>query len=90
MDWNLIITGIITALGGGVLGSYLTYKLGSRKQNESEFSTVTSEWKELVKGYKEEVDELRKEIDEVKELLNKKDEEIIKLKYRLSQFEAQQ
>lgn len=89
MDWNSIILAVIAAISGGALGSVLTFKLGKRKQDESEFSTVISEYKELVEGYKEEVLELRKEIDEVRNLLNKKDFEIINLRKRLSKFEKE-
>jgi hypothetical protein len=82
----LKILGIIFGAGG--LGGFLTYKLGNRKQDNSEFISVVTEYKQLVEGYKAEVGELRKEVLSLKTFLDKKHDEVVHLRNQLMIFES--
>lgn len=80
------ILGLIVGAGG--LGAYLTFKLGNRKQDTTEFSSVVSEYKELVKGYKQEVVQLRVDVEELKKFLHDKQDEVTNLRNQLMIFES--
>lgn len=82
----LKIIGIVVGAGG--LGAFLTYKLGNRKQDSSEFKTVVEEYKDLVTNYKSELDKLRKDFDELKVLVFQKEDEIKTLRNQLMIFES--
>lgn len=88
MDWNLVITGVVSAITGGGLATFLTFKLGNRKQDESEFITLVKEYKGMVEGYKIEVIELRKGLAEVRALLYERDAEVTQLRNQLMIFES--
>lgn len=88
MEYSQIVLAIISALSGGALATYLTFKLGSRKQEESEFSTLVSQYKELTESYKLEVVELRKEVQQIRIDLNFKENEVIQLRNQLMIFES--
>ena len=82
----LKILGIIFGAGG--MGAFLSYKLGNRKQDGSEFSAVVQEYKDLLEGYKKEVVQLRKDVDGLKELFKEKHDEVIALRNQLMIFES--
>ncbi len=84
---STILTLISTFLGGG-LGAFLTYKLGSRKQDNNDFAALVGEYKALVGEYKEEVEMLRVEVAVFRNDLAEKDKEIINLRNQLMIFES--
>lgn len=88
MNWNEIILAIISALSGGGLGSFLTFRLSKRQQDQSDFKSLIEEYKGLVKDYKAELDELRKDVDILKVELNTKEIEVRQLRNQLMIFES--
>ncbi|MFS4469104.1 PAS domain-containing protein [Maribacter sp. 2210JD10-5] len=88
MDWTLIITGLISALSGGALASFLTFKLGNRKQDESEFATLVKEYKEIVENNKADLVELRNEVKEIRKDLTEAKLENQQLRNQLMIFES--
>lgn len=95
MDLTTTITGIATALIGGGIGSLLTYKLGNRKQDESEFSSLMREYKDLLKEAKASAEELKLRVDDLEKdvrnltkSVNQKDKEIQHLRNQLIIFES--
>jgi PAS domain-containing protein len=90
-----IITTIITTLLGGGVGAFLTYKLGNRKQDETEFTSLVSAYKDLVQETKDNAEELKMRVDALEQQvkgLNKavsnKDKEIQHLRNQLIIFES--
>jgi len=90
-----VATALGSALLGTGLGALLTFKLGNRKQDESEFVSIVNEYKGLMEGYKMEVDSLRKEVVNIQLNLNKtnlsllaSDKEITNLRNQLMIFES--
>ena len=89
------VTALGSALAGTGLGAFLSFKLGTRKQEESEFVSIVNEYKGLMEGYKMEVDSLRKEVVNIQLNLNKtnlsllaSDKEITNLRNQLMIFES--
>ncbi len=87
MDWNNLIIAVISALSGGALASFLTYRIGNRKQDESEFTTLVNEYKEMVASYKEEVHQLRVELDSIRKAMVEREVEVKHLRQKLKLFE---
>tara|TARA_R110000772_G_scaffold240046_1_gene352171 strand:+ start:349 stop:615 length:267 start_codon:yes stop_codon:yes gene_type:complete len=83
MDYTQIIIGLLSALGGGILGTFFTYRLGNRKQDQNDFEAIIGEYKSLVESYKLEVIQLRSEVDSIKILFIEKEKEIIELQVEL-------
>jgi len=94
--WGKII-GLI--FGGGAFGAILTYMLGSRKQNQSEFVVLLENYKGMVDdlkeemksridGYDEKLTEHTNQINELKQILLNRDQEIIQLRNQLMIFES--
>jgi hypothetical protein len=75
-------------LGAGGLGAFLTYKLGNRKQDNSEFVSVMAEYKALVAEYKAEVIKLREEVEYLKTDSQQKREDVQNLRNQLLIFES--
>ena len=92
MDWGIVIQNILTVLGGGIVGSFFTYKLGKKKQDNNDFISIISEHKQLLEIYKEEykteVVELRKKLESVELKLIMRDAEITQLRNQLMIFES--
>ena len=78
----------VTVVGAGGMGALLTYKLGNRKQDTTEFTALVIEYKTLVDGYKLEVVELRKNLEDLRDLLSAKGQEVTNLRYQLMVFEG--
>lgn len=88
MNFTQIIIAVISAISGGALASFLTFRLGNRKQDESEFATLVSQYKELTESYKQEVIQLRTEVNQIRVDLNTKENEVIQLRNQLMIFES--
>lgn len=88
MNWTLIITGLISALSGGVLGSYFNYKLGNKKENTNEFSLLLEQYKLLRKSDMEEMQGLKTRIKELEDKDLERMLEIQGLKHQLMVFES--
>ena len=73
--------GIIAGSGG--LGAWLSYQLGNRKQDVSEFGSIVNEYRTLLIGFKQEIKELRAEVDELRFLLMDKHDEVSYLESEL-------
>lgn len=95
MDRTNIIITIITTLFGGGIGAFLTYRLGNRKQDETEFVALVSAYKELVQETKDNSDDLRIRVDELEskvrglnKALHNREKEIQNLRNQLIIFES--
>jgi len=88
MDLTQIIITIISVIGAGGLGAFLTYKLGDRKQDESEFVTLVKEYKQLYDVQKVELSFLKKEVDNLRIQFVEKDKEVEQLRNQLMIFES--
>jgi len=95
MSLMTLATALISAVVGTGLGAFLSFKLGTRKQDESEFISIVNEYKGLMEGYKKEVDSLRQEVVTIQLNLNKtnisllaSDKEISNLRNQLMIFES--
>ena len=84
---SMIITAIATLIGGA-FGAYLNNRLGHRKQNEIEFSTLVREYKALVDGYRVDFDSLKQKVAMIEAQLMDKDREIVQLRNQLMVFES--
>jgi len=87
MDSEILKT-ISIVLGAGGLGAFLSYKLGNRKQDNSEFVSVMAEYKALVAEYKTEVVKLREEVELLKNDSQQKKESLQNLRNQLLIFES--
>jgi len=88
MEIGSTIIGIISAIAGGGLGSFFTYKTNASKQNSSEFEILVQEYKDIVSALKIEVTALRTEVDDVKLILEHRNKEIVNLRNQLIIFES--
>lgn len=82
----LKIIGLV--FGSGIAGAFLSFKLGNRKQDNSEFTSIVSEYKELVLDYKNEVLQLRIDVDNLTKYLQEKRDEVKTLRNQLMIFES--
>ena len=90
-----IITTIAAALFSGGAASFLTYKLGNRKQDETEFSSLIAVYKDLLdsnketlKEYSVRLDDLERTVENLKTEVHRKDKEIQHLRNQLLIFES--
>lgn len=88
MDLNSFIPLITTLLTGGGLGVFLTFKLGNRKQNQSELEKVIDTYREQRLEDSAVIKELRARIDELERITNKRDLEVSTLRNQLMIFES--
>lgn len=88
IDWTLIITSLISALFGGGIGVFFTYRISNRKQDQSDFTALISEYKEMVNDYKSEVVDLRKEVIQLRSDVHSRENEIKQLRTQLMIFES--
>ena len=84
---SIVVTAVATLIGGA-FGAFLNNKLGHRKQDEIEFSSLIKEYRELVTDYKADVQSLRQELLVIKVELVNKDREIVELRNQLMIFES--
>lgn len=82
--WELVGT----ALGSGVVTALITYRLGNRKQDESDFNSLIKEYKGLVIQYKNQVEKLEERVRIVEREIKAKDSELAHLKSQLMIFES--
>jgi len=90
-----MITTIAAALFSGGAASFLTYKLGNRKQDETEFSSLIKVYKDLLddnketlKDYNTRLDDLERTVENLKTEVHRKDKEIQHLRNQLLIFES--
>lgn len=88
MDLNSFIPLITTLLTGGGLGVFLTFKLGNRKQTQSELEKVIDTYRERTLEDSAVIKELRTRIDELERITNKRDLEVSTLRNQLMIFES--
>lgn len=88
MELNSFIPLITTLLTGGGLGVFLTFKLGNRKQNQSELEKVIDTYREQRLEDSAVIKELRARIDELERITNKRDLEVSTLRNQLMIFES--
>jgi len=74
--------------GSGIAGAFLSFKLGNRKQDNSEFTSVVKEYKQLVDEYKKDVNLLRDEVRQLKIYNANKRDEVTTLRNQLMIFES--
>ena len=90
-----MIATIAAALFSGGAASFLTYKLGNRKQDETEFSSLIKVYKDLLDSNKEtlkecgiRLDDLERTVENLKTEVHRKDKEIQHLRNQLLIFES--
>ena len=83
MSASEIIPLIISTIGGGVLGAFLTFKISLKKQNLTEFEALINEYKELRDHLQKRVDALEIEQNRLKSVEDKQREEISRLRTQL-------
>jgi len=83
MSASEIIPLIISTIGGGVLGAFLTFKISLKKQNLTEFEALINEYKELRDHLQKRVDALEIEQNRLKSVEDKQREEIGRLRTQL-------
>lgn len=88
MELNSFIPLITTLLTGGGLGVFLTFKLGNRKQNQSELEKVIDTYRERTLEDSAVIKELRDRIDQLERITNKRDLEVVNLRNQLMLFES--
>lgn len=88
MDVGTIFGLVTTLLTGGAFGVFLTYKLGNRKQTQSELEKVIDTYRERTLEDSAVIKELRMRIDELERITNKRDLEVSTLRNQLMIFES--
>lgn len=88
MDWTQILTGLISAVAGGGLGSFLTYKAKAKEQENDEFKILLQEYKELLRQNRDDIEDLQHQLDELKLAISERDLTILGLQNRLIIFES--
>jgi len=83
-----IITGVGALLSGGVIGAVLSFKLGTRKQDTSEFSVLIGEYKKLYDKQEARLNALEIEVADLKDKESKYKDEVSKLRTQLMIFEG--
>jgi PAS domain-containing protein len=88
MNFNEVVIGIISTIFGGGLASYLTFKIGLKKQGLSEFEKLIEEYKILRESLQKRVDCLEDDIERLREVNTHQREEIVTLRHQLQLFES--
>jgi len=88
MDLTTVITAIIGGLFGTGLGAFLTYRLGSRKQNTTELELVLKERKEIEQSLRSEISQLKERVYELEERSKTDQKEIASLQTQQLIFES--
>ena len=83
MSASEIIPIILSTIGGGVLGAFLTFKISLKKQNLTEFEALINEYKELRDHLQKRVIALESEQYRLKQVEDTQREEIGRLKSQL-------
>lgn len=67
MDTLNLFTGVLSAIGGGGIGAYLTYKNNKRLQDSSDFELVVQKYKDLNDSLELRLEKLEAKMDEMVE-----------------------
>lgn len=88
MSTENVIQLLIAAISAGGLGAWLTYKLGSRKQNSSDFEIIVRKYKELYDEHDKKVDKLEKQRAEDIKRITELEREVGDMTNKLVLFES--
>lgn len=88
MDVGNVIVGILSALGGGALASYLTFRISLKRQKLSEFEVLIQEYKSMKMNLDQRVQILEEKLEQDKARLDLQRGEIQELRYKLQIFES--
>ncbi len=66
MDKWTIITGLISALSGGSLGAWLTYKSKSRQQDANDFDILISKYHTLIDKFEKRIEILENKVENMR------------------------
>lgn len=88
MTTTEIVSGICALLGAGGIGSFATFRLGNRKQNTNDFSTIIEKYEGLYSKLENKVEVLEKKVEDLTEREAKYKEEVAKLRNQLLIFEG--
>jgi hypothetical protein len=80
MELNEIVRYSLSAIGGGALASFLTFRVSLKKQKLTEFEVLINEYKDLHDNLSDRVQALENELHQLKIVEIKQREEIISLK----------
>lgn len=79
---------ILSAIIGGGLASFLTFRLNLKKQRLTEFQELIAEYKIMRNDMQQRILEIESELSRVKEVESRQREEIITLRNQLNLFES--
>lgn len=88
MDWGSIILGIVSALFGGGIGAYWTFRISSRKEDTNEFKVLLEERKAITSELRDRVSQLENEVIKLRNEREEDKEEIRTLRHQLVVFES--
>lgn len=88
MSASEIIPLVLSTIGGGVLGAFLTFKISLKKQNLTEFEVLINQYKHLEEKLQKRVDSLEVEQKRQNIVEDKLREEVISLRNQLNLFES--
>lgn len=89
LDWTVIITGILTFMGGGGLSSLITWRSMRQSADLENESKVVQEYKDLLNQYKEETAKARQEAEESRALLAEMSKKMHEMERQLSVAQVQ-
>lgn len=88
MELSTILQLVFTALGGGLIGTFLTFKLNNRKQKASEFQMLLKERKDITEALTNRMDSMEVELRRLREKEAEQAKEISSLRNQLMLFES--
>ena len=90
MTINEIIPLILSTLGGGVLGGFLTFKISLKKQNLTEFEALINEYKTLYQDLQGRVSSLETELERIRDIERTQRGQIVMLQKELDDVRKEQ
>lgn len=88
MDYTQIILGIVSALFGGGIGAYFTFKINTRKAKTSEFQILLDERREVTSALTHRIKELEDDREKDRFKISELEKEVQTLRHQLMIFES--
>lgn len=94
MDVGNVIVGVLSALGGGALASFLTFRISLKRQRLTEFEVLIEEYKQMKNALEDKIVILERRVQNletesaahIKEVLTR-DKKIMELEQKLLRYE---
>lgn len=88
MKWDDAIPAIISAIAGGGLGSFLTYKSKAKAQKSSDLELLLNQYRKLLEDHQKEIERLDIKVSQLYTEIHKRDLELIQLRNTLQMYES--